>query len=78
MSKETAEQMDNERAVKEQEILNLTSKLSSAFSSVGDWKVAKCYEYILAGLEAPYDIADLHTKRQAIRDRINALQAELA
>ena len=62
---------------KEQEIRDLTAKLSASNSSVGDWKVAKCYEYNLAGLESPYDVNELHTKRQAIRDRINALQEEL-
>ena len=57
-----------------QEICNLTSQLTSSVSSIGDWKVAKCYEYSLAGLEVPYDINELHAKRQAIRDRINELQ----
>lgn len=66
-----------EREIKEQEIRNLTSELSSTVSAVGDWKVAKCYEYQLAGLEAPYDINELHAARQAIRQRINDLQAEL-
>ena len=68
---------DEERMLKEQEILNLTADLSSAASPIGDWKVAKYQEYMLAGLEAPYDIDDLHTKRQAARDRINELQEEL-
>ena len=36
-----------------------------------DWKIIKCMEYALTGLEAPYDIAALHTDRQAIRDKIN-------
>ncbi len=65
------------RAEIEQEICNLTSKLTSAVSSVGDWKVAKVQEYLLAGLESPYDINELHVKRQAVRDQINALQEEL-
>ena len=56
-----------------QEIANLLSSLSSSQSPIGDWKVAKCYEYSLAGLPMPYDIADLHAKRQAVRDRINQL-----
>lgn len=43
-----------------------------------DYKIIKCSEYQLAGLEAPYDIAALHTVRQAIRDQINALEAELS
>ena len=68
---------DEERMLKEQEILNFTADLSSAASPIGDWKVAKCYEYSLSGLEPPYDIDDLHAKRQAARDRINELQEEL-
>ena len=57
-----------------QEIANLLTSLSSSNSPIGDWKVAKCYEYQLVGLEPPYDIAELHVKRQAVRDRINELQ----
>jgi hypothetical protein len=40
-----------------------------------DYKIIKCLEYSLAGLETPYDIAALHAERQAIRDEINALEA---
>lgn len=39
-----------------------------------DYRIIKCYEYQLAGLELPYDIQQLHTERQAMRDRINALE----
>lgn len=60
------------------ELSCLMSELSSPASPIGDWKVAKIQEYALAGLDAPYDIADLHAKRQAVRDRINELQAELS
>lgn len=67
----------DERAQKEQEIRNLQSMLSSTASPIGDWKIAKAYEYTLAGLDAPYDLEELHTERQAIRDRINDLQEEL-
>lgn len=59
------------------ELSCLMSELSSPASPIGDWKVAKCQEYSLAGLELPYDIAELHAQRQAVRDRINAKQAEL-
>lgn len=68
---------DEERMLKEQEILNLTADLSSAASPVGDWKLEKINEYLAVGKPAPYDIQELHTKRQAIRDRINELQEEL-
>ena len=37
--------MDNdEKQRKQQEIYNLTSQLSSAYSEIGDWKIAKTYE----------------------------------
>lgn len=40
-----------------------------------DYKILKCSECSLLGIELPYDIATLHTERQAIRDQINALEA---
>lgn len=39
-----------------------------------DYKVIKAYEYQLAGLDAPYDIAELHTQREAIREQIRQLE----
>lgn len=39
-----------------------------------DYKIIKCMEYQLAGLEVPYDIETLHTERQAIRDKINEVE----
>ena len=44
------------------------------YGEYGDWKIAKYYEYFLSGLEAPYNIKELHKKRQAMRDRINELE----
>ena len=43
-----------------------------------DYKVIKCSEYSLANLDAPYDITALHTERQALRDKINSLEIEIA
>ena len=34
----------NEMEIKQQEIINLQSQLSSSASPIGDWKVIKCYE----------------------------------
>lgn len=65
------------KSVISQQINNLKWRLCGMDSDVGDWKVSKCQEYVLAGLESPYDIAVLHAKRQAIRDEINRLEAEL-
>jgi hypothetical protein len=39
-----------------------------------DYKIIKCSEYQLAGKELPYDIAELHAERQALRDEINILE----
>ena len=43
-----------------------------------DYKVIKCYEASLTGEEQPYDIKELHTKRQSLRQQINELQEKLA
>ena len=71
----------NENLVKiqklEQKIRNLESDLSSTASEIGDWKIAKCMEYQVNGLEMPYDLEQLHKKRQAVRDKINQLQEEI-
>ena len=40
-----------------------------------DYQIIKCSEYQLAGIDVPYDIAKLHSERQALRDQINALEA---
>lgn len=39
-----------------------------------DYKITKCYEASLLGQELPYDVAALHTERQALRDKINELE----
>lgn len=39
-----------------------------------DYKIIKCYEASLIGSELPYDIHELHEKRQKLRDKINTLQ----
>lgn len=40
-----------------------------------DYQVIKCYEASLVGEELPYDMKMLHTSRNAIRARINEIQA---
>jgi len=52
-----------------QEIATLKSQLTET-----DYKIVKCSEYQLAGLELPYDIQLLHTERQILRDKINELE----
>ena len=66
-----------EREHKESEIRTLINRLSASSSDIGDWKVVKCYEAKLQGNELPYDLNELMAERQAVRDRINELQAEL-
>lgn len=39
-----------------------------------DYKIIKCSECSLAGVELPYDIVALHAERQALRDEINELE----
>ena len=39
-----------------------------------DYKIIKCSECQLLGQPMPYDVAELHEQRQAIRDKINKLE----
>lgn len=45
--------------------------------SESDYKVMKCYECSLVGKALPYDIQELYTERQSIRDEINRLESLL-
>ena len=62
---------------RQQEIINLTSRLSSTQSDIGDWKITKTYEARLKGEDDPYDTKALMDARQEVRDRINELQQEI-
>lgn len=42
-----------------------------------DYKITKCYEASLMGAESPYNIVELHQKRQSTRDMINDLEQQL-
>lgn len=42
-----------------------------------DYKVIKCYEYSLAGLDLPYDVTELHAEREAIREEIRTLEEKI-
>lgn len=55
-----------------EKIIELKTKLSST-----DYKIIKCSECQLLGEPMPYDIVTLHAERQAIRDKINELEAQL-
>lgn len=64
--------LTDEQESKLAEIDKLKAELSKS-----DYKVIKCYEANVMGLELPYNIAELHIERQMLRDRINQLQSEL-
>ena len=73
ISEETQKQIDRLLS----RLSDLQAKLSSDASDVGDWKIIKYQEYILAGKEAPYNITELDSARQAIRDEINSIKAKV-
>ena len=58
-----------EEDIKKREIWRLKDELAST-----DYKIIKCSEYNLNKQDLPYDIAELHAHRQALRDRINELE----
>lgn len=63
---------DGVKKTKQEQIAELKAKLSAT-----DYKVIKCSECQLLGMEMPYDVAELHAERQAIRDQINRLEQEV-
>ena len=64
-----------ERDRKSELILDIESLKSELQDS--DYKVIKCAEALTIGAEMPYDVASLHTVRQALRDKINELESEV-
>ena len=64
-------------SVKKQ-VSKLKNSLTSSDSDIGDYRITKCYEASLMGAEMPYDISDLHQKRQSVRDEINMLEELIA
>ena len=66
----TAQESEQSAAEVQSQISALKVQLSET-----DYKIIKCSECQLAGLELPYDIAAIHTERQAIRDQINTLES---
>lgn len=64
----TPHQPTQEELIKE-EVERLKAELTAT-----DYKIIKCSECSFVGVELPYDVAELHTERQAIRDRINELE----
>lgn len=52
----------------------LIKRLSSDKSSIGDYRITKCYEASLLGMDLPYDVNALYSERQKVREEINRLQ----
>ena len=77
MVKKKKELTETERDAIESQIRTLTSKLDAPTSDIGDWKIIKIYEARLSGESDPYNYEELKAARQAVRDEINALQAQL-
>ena len=75
MGKSKKTEIDRERI--ESEIRTLQSKLDAPTSDIGDWKIIKIYEARLSGENDPYNYQELKAARQAVRDKINELQAQL-
>lgn len=75
MGKSKKTEIDRERI--ESEIRTLQSKLDAPTSDIGDWKIIKIYEARLSGESDPYDYEELKAARQAVRDKINELQAQI-
>lgn len=75
MGKSKKTEIDRDRI--ESEIRTLQSKLDASTSDIGDWKIIKIYEARLSGESDPYNYEELKAARQAARDEINALQAQL-
>lgn len=67
------EQKFNAKIVQKR-ISDLKESLTSTDSDIGDYRITKCYEASLIGLDMPYNVADLHQARQAVRDEINQLE----
>ena len=75
MGKSKKTEIDRERI--ESEIRTLQSKLDAPTSDIGYWKIIKIYEARLSGESDPYNFDELKAARQAVRDEINTLQAQL-
>ena len=77
MAKKKTELTKEERDSIESQICTLQSRLDAPTSDIGDWKIIKIYEARISGESDPYDYEGLKVARQAVRDEINMLQAQL-
>ena len=65
---------------RQQRISQMTAQINDLKEQIAasDYKVIKTYEYSLLGKQAEYDMEAVHAERQALRDQINTLEAQLA
>lgn len=63
----------SESEIEEQERMASIESLKMQLAET-DYKVIKVAECAAVGEAAPYDVAELHRERQALRDQINALE----
>ena len=77
MAKKKTELTGEERDAIESQIRTLQSRLDAPTSDIGDWKIIKIYEARISGESDPYNYGELKAARQAVRDEINTLQAQL-
>lgn len=76
------EPTEEEKAAMEKQnrIAAINNQIAALKKQIGDtdYRLYKMYEYEKVGKETGYDIFAMHEERQAIRDQINALEAQLA
>lgn len=65
---------------KQEQIRQVTAQINDLKEQIAtsDYKVIKTYEYTLLGEQTEYDMEAVHAERQALRDQINTLEAQLA
>lgn len=65
---------------RQSQILQVTAQINDLKKRIAasDYKVIKTYEYTLLGEQTEYDMEAVHAERQALRDQINKLEAQLA
>ncbi len=70
--------MNNIFTSTQKRLISLNIDLLKKRLADSDYKVIKCAECSLLETPLPYDIETLHAARQATRNRINTLEAELS
>lgn len=65
---------------RQQQISQVTAQIDGLKAQIAasDYKVIKTYEYTLLGEQTEYDMEAVHAERQALRDQINTLEAQLS